>query len=107
MSNSVGGTPIVLVHGILGFGQLRILGMTVAEYFRGIRTALLGVGHAVPEPPSLNPAGSIAERAADLKHYLGAQEHLAGRQVHLSTAWEDWILGSGSRSWVWQTEFSR
>jgi len=37
----------------------------------------------VPEPPSLNTAGSIAERAADLKRYLDNRPEVAGRKVHL------------------------
>ena len=37
----------------------------------------------VPEPPSLNTAGSIAERAADLKRYLKNRTEVAERNVHL------------------------
>jgi triacylglycerol lipase len=58
--------PIVLVHGILGFNKLVLIG----PYFRGIRDALLEAGNNVPEPPQLNTAGSIDERADDLERYL-------------------------------------
>ena len=62
--------PIVLVHGILGFNQLKLAGLKVADYFRLIPDGLRNDGHVVPDPPQLNPAGSIAERAQDLKNYL-------------------------------------
>ncbi len=75
--------PIVLVHGILGFNQLTFGGTQLAEYFRLIPEALRGDGHAVPLPPRLNPAGSVAERAQDLKNYLQGHGEVAGKKVHL------------------------
>jgi len=75
--------PIVLVHGILGFNQLTLGGTRLAEYFRLIPEALRSEGHAVPAPPRLNPAGSVAERAQDLKNYLQSQGEVAGTKVHL------------------------
>src|SRR6266496_2780534 len=83
MSNSPLGAPIVLVHGLFGFGRLKLAGFGVADYFRLLPEALRAEGHVVPEPPSLNMAGSIAERAADLKQYLDNLPEVAGRQVHL------------------------
>ncbi len=83
MSNPPPGAPIVLVHGIFGFGQLKLAGVGVADYFRLIPDALRVEGHVVPEPPSLNTAGSIAERAAGLKKYLDNRSEVVGRQVHL------------------------
>jgi triacylglycerol lipase len=74
--------PIVLVHGILGFDKLAVGGVTIGDYFRAVGEALRAAGNAVPEPPRLNPAGSIEERAADLRTYLEAGD-LAGRSVHL------------------------
>ena len=74
--------PVVLVHGIFGFGQLNAFGITLADYFRLIPAALRAAGHVVPTPPSLNPAASIAERAAGLKSYLNSPA-LAGQRVHL------------------------
>jgi triacylglycerol lipase len=75
--------PIVLVHGILGFNQLTFGGLRLADYFRLIPEALRNDGHLVPLPPRLNPAGSIAERAQDLKTYLEQNADVAGRRVHL------------------------
>ena len=75
--------PIVLVHGILGFNQLTLAGARLAEYFRLVPEALRNHGHAVPEPPRLNPAGSVAERAQDLKNYLQGHGEVADRKVHL------------------------
>jgi triacylglycerol lipase len=77
--------PIVLVHGILGFDQLKLAGLNIAGYFRQIPEALRKDGHVVPEPPQLNPAGSIAERAQDLKNYLQdpSNHDVFDKQVHL------------------------
>ena len=75
--------PIVLVHGILGFNRLAVAGMTIATYFRLIPEALRNARHLVPEPPALNPAGSIEERAKDLKNYLESNGDVAGRKVHI------------------------
>ena len=75
--------PIVLVHGILGFNQITLGGARLAEYFRLIPEALRNAGHVVPLPPHLNPAGSVAERAQDLKNYLQSHSEVAGRKIHL------------------------
>jgi triacylglycerol lipase len=75
--------PIVLVHGILGFNQLTLGGERVAEYFRSIPEALRGDGHFVPEPPRLNWAGSVAERAGDLKNYLQSHRQIGGQKIHI------------------------
>jgi triacylglycerol lipase len=73
--------PIVLVHGILGFNQLALIG----PYFRGIREALGAAGNTVPEPPQLNTAGSIEERARGLRDYLTdpGNSELFERPFHL------------------------
>ena len=77
--------PIVLVHGILGFNQLTLGGLKVADYFRLIPEALRNDGHVVPQPPQLNRAGSIAERAQDLKDYLQDQSNteVFDKKVHI------------------------
>lgn len=75
--------PIVLVHGILGFSQLTVGGLKTADYFRHIPEALRRDGHLVPTPPRLNPAGSIIERAEDLKNYLQHQNETLDRKVHI------------------------
>src|SRR5205085_3975247 len=77
--------PIILVHGLFGFNQLTFGGLKVAEYFRSIPEALRRDGHSVPDPPKLNPGGSVAERAQDLKNYLEDPNRgdVFGKQVHL------------------------
>ena len=75
--------PIVLVHGIFGFSQLTLGGLNIADYFRLIPDALRRDGHVVPTPPQLNPAGSIAERALDLKEYLQSQNEVFDKKVHI------------------------
>lgn len=62
--------PIVLVHGIFGFDQIALGGLKVGDYYRLIPDALRKDGHVVPHPPQTNRAGSVAERAQDLKNYL-------------------------------------
>lgn len=74
--------PIVLVHGILGFDKLRTV-FGPLEYFRKVREVLRATGNLVPEPPQLNTAGSITERAQALKRYLETTPDIAGRKVHL------------------------
>jgi triacylglycerol lipase len=76
-------TPIVFVHGILGFDRLRVAGVEVADYFRDIPALLRADGHVVPTPPALNRAGTIAHRAGDLKRYLETHAETAGKRVHL------------------------
>ena len=77
--------PIVLVHGLFGFNQLTLGGLKVTDYFRLIPEALRRDGHVVPEPPQLNPAGSVAERAQDLKDYLqdANRSDVFQNQVHI------------------------
>lgn len=74
--------PIVLVHGILGFDRFSLAG-TLIEYFRGMPEALRAAGNIVPEPPALNPAGSVVERATCLQTFLNTNADVDGRQVHL------------------------
>jgi len=78
-------SPIILVHGIFGFNQLTLGGLKVTDYFRLIPDALRRDGHVVPEPPQLNPAGSVAERAQDLKNYLqdANRGDVFQKQVHI------------------------
>ena len=83
MSAPANGKPMVLVHGMFGFGQLRLAGVTVVDYFRGIPHALRTAGYSVPQPPSLNTAGSIVDRATDLKRYLESEPGVSAQQVHL------------------------
>jgi hypothetical protein len=57
MSNQPLGAPIVLVHGLFGFGQLKLAGVGVADYFWLMPDALRAEGHVVPEPPyTVGPA---------------------------------------------------
>lgn len=75
--------PIVLVHGVLGFSQITFGGLKIGDYFRKIPDALRKDGHTVPTPPRLNPTGSIAERAQDLKSYLQNQNETRDRKIHI------------------------
>jgi triacylglycerol lipase len=61
--------PIVLVHGLCGFDNLRLGRWVVAQYFRGIPEALWTAGNRVMVA-SLSPTRGIADRAGQLKELL-------------------------------------
>ena len=65
--------PIVLHHGLFGFGDFK-LGPLQMSYFRGIDTALAARGHRLIVP-KVHPTGSIALRAGQLKKILLEQNH--------------------------------
>lgn len=62
-------TPIVLVHGLLGFGRVRVGPWVLANYFRGLPKALVAAGNRV-YVPSLSPTGGIMRRACQLRSFL-------------------------------------
>lgn len=62
---------IVFVHGLLGFSELRLLGLRI-DYFRGLREALEEEGVSVYFP-ALPTAGSVINRAYALATLLQAQ----------------------------------
>jgi triacylglycerol lipase len=72
--------PLVLVHGLLGFDQLRIGPWIVADYFQGIPEALRAAGNRVLVA-SLSPTRGIADRALQLKQLLDRES--PGEPVHL------------------------
>src|SRR5262245_61863644 len=72
--------PIVLVHGLLGYDRLRLLGWPISSYFPGVREALQAAGNCVLVP-ALTPTAGVAERAGELKAFLDAQA--PGEAVHL------------------------
>jgi triacylglycerol lipase len=72
--------PLVLVHGLLGVGEIRVGGVTISEYFPGIAEQLRRVGNRVLVP-NLSPTGGVAARADELKKFL---DHHAPREaVHV------------------------
>src|SRR5437773_1910471 len=72
--------PLVLVHGLLGFNQLKLFGWTLASYFPGIPEFLTAAGNRVLVP-RVSPTGSVAERAGQLKAFLDREA--PGEVVHL------------------------
>ena len=72
--------PIVLVHGLFGFDRLAL---SRADYFRRIPESLRAAGYLVPNPPRLNLAGRIEDRAADLTEFLTTDPDVAGKPLHL------------------------
>jgi triacylglycerol lipase len=78
-------SPIVLVHGLLGFDRVRFCGWTLASYFPGIDSALTEAGNRV-FVAQVSPAGSVKQRANDLKALLDRETpnepvHLIGHSM--------------------------
>jgi triacylglycerol lipase len=73
-------SPIVLVHGLFGFDKIRLGKWTLASYFPGIPQLLAEAGNLVLVP-RLSPTAGVADRAAQLKVFLGRE--LPGEPVHL------------------------
>jgi triacylglycerol lipase len=61
--------PIVLVHGLFGFTQVRMGRWVLVDYFNGIPPVLQAAGNRVLVP-KLSPTNSIARRAAQLKAFI-------------------------------------
>jgi triacylglycerol lipase len=74
------GNPIVLVHGVMGFGRLQVGGSTLLSYWTNIPEALSASGNRVLVP-RLSPAAGVAVRAAELKAFLDREA--PGQRVHL------------------------
>jgi triacylglycerol lipase len=72
--------PIVLVHGLLGFDEIRLGRWVLAAYFRGIPEALAAGGNHV-RVVRLSPTAGVAERAGQLQAFL--DRHLPHDPVHL------------------------
>ncbi len=72
--------PVVLVHGLCGFDQVRLGRWQLAQYFPGIPQALQQAGNRVLIP-RLSPTRGIADRAAQLKRFLNRTA--PGEPVHL------------------------
>src|ERR1043166_840665 len=62
-------SPVVLVHGLLGYGRVQVAGRTISSYFPGIDRALEEAGNRVLIP-TLSPMGGTADRAQQLKDFL-------------------------------------
>ncbi len=73
-------TPIVLVHGLLGFDRVVVGGVTLSSYFPGIIEGLETAGNRVLVP-RLSPTGGVADRALQLKAFV--DRHSASEPVHL------------------------
>jgi triacylglycerol lipase len=72
--------PIVLVHGLLGFDEVKICGARIACYFPGIPELLREAGNRVLLA-RLSPTAGVAARAAELKAFLDRES--ADQPVHI------------------------
>ncbi|MCS6850279.1 MAG: hypothetical protein NZ700_03800 [Gemmataceae bacterium] len=72
--------PLVLVPGLLGFGELRLGRQTLASYFPGIVPLLRAAGNRtlVHWP---NPTAGVAQRARRLGRFI--RRHLGDQPIHL------------------------
>jgi triacylglycerol lipase len=73
-------SPVVLVHGLLGFDRLKLAGWTIASYFCDLPENFTAAGNRVPLA-RLSPTDGIAQRAAELKAFLDKES--PGEPVHL------------------------
>lgn len=62
-------SPIVLVHGLLGYDQLSICGWTITCYFSGVPEFLRQAGNRVLIP-RVSPTAGVVERATQLRDFL-------------------------------------
>src|SRR5262245_26378859 len=72
-------SPIVLVHGLLGFERLQLGGWTLCRYFPGITELLRTAGNRVLVP-ALSPTAGVALRAQQLRDFL--EREAPGEAVH-------------------------
>ena len=77
-SSRNGATPIVLQHGLFGFGEIQV-GQFKLGYFHGIDRAIGERGHPVIIS-RVHPTGSIAKRASQLKQNILRQLSIIGRE---------------------------
>jgi triacylglycerol lipase len=65
-------SPIILVHGLLGYDEITLLGKKIACYFPGIPELFRSAGNCVLVP-RVSPTGGAAQRAIQLKAFLDAE----------------------------------
>jgi triacylglycerol lipase len=74
-----------MVHGVLGFNEVKLCGWTFKRYFPGIVDALEKAGNRVLVP-QLSPTRGVADRAAELKRFIDRQSpeepvHILGHSM--------------------------
>jgi triacylglycerol lipase len=78
--------PIVLVHGLCGYDRIAAFGVTLKDYFPGIREALEAAGNRVLVP-RLSRTRGVASRAGELKRFVerrvpgGGPVHVIGHSM--------------------------
>lgn len=73
-------SPIILVHGLFGFDQIKMGDWTVLNYFPGIPELLRSAGNRVLVA-RLSPTDGVAQRAAELKAFLDRE--VPAEPVHI------------------------
>lgn len=73
-------SPIILTHGFLGFDTLRLGPLVLARYWPRIPEVLRQAGNRV-FVAKVNPIGSVAQRAAQLKAFI--DKHSPNEPVHI------------------------
>src|SRR5262245_52222964 len=61
--------PLVLVHGLLGFDQVRLGPWVLANYFRGVPELLSSAGNRLLVA-HVSPTAGVADRAVQLRSFL-------------------------------------
>jgi triacylglycerol lipase len=72
--------PVVLVHGLCGTERVSLFGVTVRDYFPGIRERLESAGNRVLVP-QLSLTRGVATRAEELKRFI--ERNVPDGPVHL------------------------
>jgi triacylglycerol lipase len=72
--------PLVLVHGLMGFDEIKVCGYRLASYFPGIPELLRRGGNEV-RVARVGKTSGVAERAAHLKAFIDRE--LPNEPVHL------------------------
>jgi triacylglycerol lipase len=72
--------PLVLVPGLLGYGEVRVFDRTLFSYFANLPAVLRAAGNTV-HVARLHPVASVAYRAWQLRGFL--ESVVPGRAVHL------------------------
>jgi triacylglycerol lipase len=65
-------SPVILVHGLLGFDEIKLCGYTLASYFPGIPELLRRAGNLV-HVARVGKTCGVAERAAHLKSFINRE----------------------------------
>lgn len=75
--------PILMMHGFMGFSEMKIFNITLFEYFNGVKALLEQMGYTV-YTPSVTPIAPPQDRAVEWANYIdGILDETGAAKVHL------------------------